>query len=347
MTVVDEAGFAGVGEDDVEVRAGLGAAPEEVAGDLDVAGLGEDLGEGREGITENPGAAAEPGEGHEAVLKTVAVADGIVDGVAVGGEGEVGGALAKDLGRLEGEDDSLAVAVAVFHGVVLVEKSAGAHKIAGESDGAAVDLADEHAAAMGVALGGDDFEFDAFPGEGFVVEQLGIDGYVLADGEEGAAVVVVVIDALVAPEVFGVFEEVALVFRYGDFRTAGAEAVGSPALVAVVVGVEDPVDLADADLGEVVDDCAGTGVDEDGAIAGRDAVDVAGVGPAVQVLGESRPGHFVPPGGIAAVRGPGLLGVGVRIGDHVRFSPIGRRGAGGEGGVSAEKPVRGWESGWG
>ena len=68
-------------------------------------------------------------------------------------------------------------------------------------------LADEHAAAVGVALGGDDFQFDVAPGEGFVVLEVGVDGEVLGEGEEGVAVVVVVVDALVLPEEFGLVED--------------------------------------------------------------------------------------------------------------------------------------------
>ena len=118
---------------------------------------------------------------------------------------------------MEREEGALLVAVAVFEGVVLVEDAAGAEQIAGEGDFPTVDLADEHAAAVGVALGGDDLELDVAPGEGFVVLEVGVDGDVLGEGEEGVAVVVVVVDALVAPEEFGLVEEVAFVFGDGDF----------------------------------------------------------------------------------------------------------------------------------
>ena len=154
-----------------------------------------------------------------------------------------------------------------------------------------VDLADEHAAAVGVALGGDDFKFYVAPGEGFVVLEVGVDGDVLGEGEEGVAVVVVVVDALVLPEEFGLVEEVAFVFGDGDFGAVLAEAGGAPGLVAVVVGVEDPLDLAYADFMQVVDEGAGADVDEDGAVAGGDAVGVAGVGEAVDARRDLGPGH--------------------------------------------------------
>ena len=164
--------------------------------------------------------------------------------------------------------------------MVLVEDAAGAEQVAGEGDALLVDVADEHAAAVGVALGGDDLEVDVAPGEGLVILEVGVDGDVLGEGEEGVAVVVVVVDAFVLPEEFGLVEEVAFVLGDGDFGTVFAEAWGAPGLVAVVVGVEDPLDLADADFFQVVDEGAGAGVDEDGAVAGGYAVGVAGVGEA-------------------------------------------------------------------
>ena len=69
------------------------------------------------------------------------------------------------------------------------------------------------------------------------------------------------------PEEFGLVEEVAFVFGDGDFGAVPAEAGGAPGLVAVVVGVEDPFDLADANFIQMVDEGAGAGVDEDGAVA--------------------------------------------------------------------------------
>ena len=97
VAVVDEAGFAALGEQDVEVGAGVGSAPEEVAGDLDESGVGEDVEAVVPVAAEEAHAAAEAGEGHEAVFEMGAVADGVLDCVAVGGEGEVGGVAAQGL----------------------------------------------------------------------------------------------------------------------------------------------------------------------------------------------------------------------------------------------------------
>ena len=60
-----------------------------------------------------------------------------------------------------------------------------------------------------------------------------------------------------------------------------------------MVGVEDPLDLAYADFMEVVDEVAGAGVDEDGAVAVGYAVGVAGVSPAEEAGGDLGPGHGV------------------------------------------------------
>ena len=55
--------------------------------------------------------------------------------------------------------------------------------------------------------------------------------------------------------------------------------------------MEHPLDLAHADFFEAVDDGARPGVDEDAAVTGGDAVDIAGVGPAEDSWGDGEPGH--------------------------------------------------------
>ena len=97
VAVVDETGFAALGEQDVEVGAGMGSTPEKVAGDLDEFGVGEDIEAVVPVAAQEAHAAAEAGEGHEAVFKTGAVADGVLDCVAVGGEGQVWGVSAQGL----------------------------------------------------------------------------------------------------------------------------------------------------------------------------------------------------------------------------------------------------------
>ena len=208
---------------------------------------------------------------------------------------------AQGLQRLQGEQRALLVAVAVLERVVLVEHAAGAKQVPGEGDALAVDAADEHAAAVGVALGRDDLELHVAPGECLVVLEVGVDRHVLRQREKSVAVVVVVVDALVLPEEFGLLEEMAFVLGHGDLGAMFPEASGSPGLVAVVVGVEDPLDLPDADFLQVVDEGAGAGVDEDGAVAGGYAVGVAGVGEAEDAGGDLGPGH----GGLGWVWGVG------------------------------------------
>ena len=104
----------------------MGSAPEEVAGDLGEAGIGQDVEPVSPLAAEESHAAAEAGEGHEAVFETGAVADRVLDEVAVGRERQIGCVPAKGLERLQGEEGALLVAVAVFERVVLVEHAAGA-----------------------------------------------------------------------------------------------------------------------------------------------------------------------------------------------------------------------------
>ena len=72
-------------------------------------------------------------------------------------------------------------------------------------------------------------------------------------------------------------EEVALVFRHGDFRTGLLETRGSPTLIAMMVRVQDPVDPVDVGGCKVICDSAGSGVDQQALLAGFDKVDVTTV----------------------------------------------------------------------
>ena len=78
---------------------------------------------------------------------------------------------------------------------------------------------------------------------------------------------------------------------HGDPGAMFPEASGSPRLIAVVMRMEHPIDLAHADFFEAVDDGARPGVDEDAAVTGGDAVDIAGVGPAKDSRGDLGPRH--------------------------------------------------------
>ena len=90
--------------------------------------------------------------------------------------------------------------------------------------------------------------------ERLVVLQGGIDRYVLGEGEEGVAVVVVVEGAARPPEQLSLLEEVPFVLGDGDAGAVAPEPGSAPALVAVVVRVQHPLDALDPGRAQVVED---------------------------------------------------------------------------------------------
>jgi hypothetical protein len=86
-----------------------------------------------------------------------------------------------------------------------------------------------------------------------------------------------VVDAPVSPEVLGILEELSLVGRNGD-RDPPFDCPGIPlALVAVVMGVEDPIDVGDPEIREVIEYGARSEVDEHTPRAVPDHVDIGRV----------------------------------------------------------------------
>ena len=156
--------------------------------------------------------------------------------------------------------DADEVTVVVFHGVELVELAAGSYQVAGEGDALAADLGDQSDLSLGVARRRHDFEVVGSPGKGLVVAQRLTHGKVLADTKEGRTVVGVVEDALLLPVVGGAGEELALVPGHGKLGPRLDQAVGTEALVAVVMGEQDPIDGGNADFGKMVEHVAGAAV---------------------------------------------------------------------------------------
>ena len=85
------------------------------------------------------------------------------------------------------------------------------------------------------------------------------------------------------PERLGLREQCSLARRHRDLRAVLHQPRIALALVAVVMGVEHPLDLLDADLGEMVEDGARPGVDEQAGLAVAQQEDVAGVAEPEQV----------------------------------------------------------------
>src|ERR1700761_8406997 len=76
------------------------------------------------------------------------------------------------------------------------------------------------------------------------------------------------------------------VFRHGDVRTGCPQPRRAPALVAVMVSVENPFEPVDSHLTESFGDRARAGVDDEPAVAIDEEVDVAGIAQAEEVLGD-------------------------------------------------------------
>ncbi len=84
-------------------------------------------------------------------------------------------------------------------------------------------------------------------------------------------------DTAVTPEVLGIFKQVPLVRRDVDGNALGHRARVALALVAMVVRVQDAVHLGHADLAQQFQDVPRAEIDEQGAVAILQHVDVAGV----------------------------------------------------------------------
>src|SRR5207247_8211982 len=105
-------------------------------------------------------------------------------------------------------------------------------------------------------------------------------------GEERVPVVVVVERAPRLPVGLRVVEQVPLVLGNGDARAVLPDARSSPALIPVMVRVEDPFDPLDACPSHRVEHGARARVDEQAALAVCQEIDVAGIPNAVEMRAE-------------------------------------------------------------
>src|SRR5439155_9831057 len=88
----------------------------------------------------------------------------------------------------------------------------------------------------------------------------------------------------IAPEIFGVGKEVPLVSRHGNRNGAPNRFVISLALVTMMMGMENPIHLADSKLREVIENFSGSKIDQDGMAAISNHVHVAGVFQPVEIF---------------------------------------------------------------
>src|SRR6185437_6761961 len=96
----------------------------------------------------------------------------------------------------------------------------------------------------------------------------------------------VVVDRAIPPEVVGAGEVAHLASGNGDPSAEPRESGRSVALIAMEVGVQDPVDLLDSEWSEHVCRQSGSTVDQDPALAPLDQVDVADVVQQIQTGAE-------------------------------------------------------------
>jgi hypothetical protein len=84
-------------------------------------------------------------------------------------------------------------------------------------------------------------------------------------------------DAREPPERVGLREQRRLPLRHGDGDPPLGKQVVALALIAMMVGVQHPLEVTHAGLGQVVEDAARTEVDQEPPVAVLEEVDVAGV----------------------------------------------------------------------
>ena len=150
-------------------------------------------------------------------------------------------------------------------------------QVPAEADGHAVDLGEEGHGPLRVPGRRQHPDVVAAPRERLVVAKGPRDPDRAGQGEADAGDVVVVVDALEPPEGVGLGEKGGLALGHRDRDAARLEEVVALALVAVVVRVEHPVDLAHAGLGEVLEDPARAEVDQEAPVPPGEEVDVARV----------------------------------------------------------------------
>ena len=139
--------------------------------------------------------------------------------------------------------------------------------------------------AEGVAGRGLDGEAVGSPFESLVVFQDPGRAHALRQSEEGLAHVVDVVDLTRSPEYLDLFEVGEFVGGHGEGDIALVRQGIALALVAVVVSMENPVDLTDADIAEVIKYATAAKVYEQSPAAVRDHIDIAGVAEEVEMVG--------------------------------------------------------------
>ncbi len=199
------------------------------------------------------------------------------------------------------------------------------HQVAAEGRRDAVDLGRERHRALGVARRRENPDVVAAPRERLVVPERARHRHRPRQREPDAGDVVVVVDPLHPPEGVGLTEQRRFPLRDRDRGAVLHQARVALALVAVVMRVEDPLDLADPCLVEMLEDSSGPEIDQEAAVAPHEEIDVARVAVPEQARRE-------PDEPAARRRGVGMTVTrrvaGVMLGAHRRPPSRERREAG-------------------
>src|SRR5581483_5109424 len=130
-------------------------------------------------------------------------------------------------------------------------------------------------------------ELGSVPGKGAVISQHARHWYVFDKRVEIVADVIEVKNPAVAPKVLGICEQMPFMRRNSDRDAALGGAVIALALIAVMMRVQYPIDLADSHIPQVVHHLAGSKVDQNATGAAPDNIDAACILEHEEIVGQS------------------------------------------------------------
>src|ERR1035437_7537069 len=128
-----------------------------------------------------------------------------------------------------------------------------------------------------------DQQFIGSPAISIVITQNAGHRHVLGHAEEIILDVVHFENAAISPEVLGIVKQVAFMFGNDDGNSLDDRASVSLALVAMVMGMKDCINLADANLSQQIQNVPGPEINQDCMVSVLEDIHVAGVAQDVKV----------------------------------------------------------------